>query len=132
MQKITDFPSTADINKMSVYSVKPADPYLGLFELKGAEPLSEFNNQEDVHRRYSEVLELFNCCAQVLKDKNTQLTPSHIVQFSGPVPHRNVVVWVYTEFYQISVNPQVKFLVSNQFTLSDTQAKRLKSVVGLD
>jgi hypothetical protein len=123
------FPNPELITSIEVYGLAPDVKYRGLLEHKHADPLAKIEDSVIARSTYKYLLESVECCAELL-DISDQ-TPNQIVRFTGTVRHKNLSLWIYKDFLEVSINPSPKFLMSNKFRLPEDRRIKILELLGL-
>ncbi len=123
------FPNPELITSIEVYTLAPDVKYRGLLEYKHADPVAKTEEVVTARSTYKYLLESFECCAKLIETSDQ--TASHIVRFTGAVRHKILSFWVYKDFFEVSINPSPKFLMSNKFRLPVDRRIKILELLGL-
>jgi len=127
--ELETFPNSELITSIEVYRLAPDAKYRGLLEHKHADPFVKTEDVVIARSTYKYLLESFKCCAKLIEISDQ--TPSHIVRFTGTIKHKNLSLWVYKDFFEVSINPSPKFLMSNKFRLPEDRRIKILELLGL-
>ena len=130
-KKLTQFPDVNDINTLFEYLIPPEDKSPGWFNPAqwNKTPQHELKDSDEVHRRYLKLISIFDCCAKLIKH-DFQSKPHYIARFFGDNNNESLVLFIYDNYYAISVNPDPKIMFrTNHFELSKDDSNELFSLL---